>query len=456
MAKQPSKARKPGGKSQETVEETSATATSATESPSDTAVDLAVDAAESADGPDTAVVMTDPQLADADLPDGLNDGPARDDIPDPEVVRAEAAATVVATDPQLSDRDLPEDIAVPDPETPADQPSEPQEDQATAPASPPPAAAPARSPSALPLVLGGLLAGGIGYGIATLQYPDQMGAISALEAQVGQLSADLAALPAAEAPDLSGIDAALADLGARIDALPGEISALEDRLATLERQPSADGTLQETALAAFEGDLAALRDQIAAMTDAAESQLDATRQEARAIEENALAAARAATARAVLARVQAGLETGAPIGAALAELGDVMDAPVPDALTTASDGVPTLADLQDAFPEAARSALATARALGADGEEGGGGLGAFLRNQFDVRSVTPRDGASVDAVLSRAEDALRNGRLSDALAEVATLPEGVRAELSDWTALAETRAAALDAAEALATDLNDS
>ena len=48
----------------------------------------------------------------------------------------------------------------------------------------------------------------------------------------------------------------------------------------------------------------------------------------------------------------------------------------------------------------------------------------------------------------RAEDALRTGRLNDALAELATLPESPRCHVRlDRTA--ETRAAAVDAADQL-------
>ena len=124
----------------------------------------------------------------------------------------------------------------------------------------------------------------------------------------------------------------------------------------------------------------------------------------------------------------------------------------PDALIAAQDGVPTLAVLQEQFPDVARAALATARSEGVSGEETSG-LGAFLRNQFDVRSVQPQDGTSTDAILSRAEAAVREGRLADALAEISGLPEVARAQMSDWLALAEQRAAAIAAVDVLSTSL---
>ena len=82
-------------------------------------------------------------------------------------------------------------------------------------------------------------------------------------------------------------------------------------------------------------------------------------------------------------------------------------------------------------------------------------MASFLRNQFDVRSVAPKEGDGTDAILSRAEATLRQGRLTETLAEVGALPEVARAELSDWIALAEARADALAAAASLSTSLND-
>jgi hypothetical protein len=74
---------------------------------------------------------------------------------------------------------------------------------------------------------------------------------------------------------------------------------------------------------------------------------------------------------------------------------------------------------------------------------------AFLRHQLDVRSVEPREGDDPDAILSRAEAALRDSRLTDALAEIATLPEAAQAPMGAWIAAAEGRVAALSALQAL-------
>ena len=303
-----------------------------------------------------------------------------------------------------------------------------------------PKTAPAQQNSFLPLALGGLVAGVIGFAVATFTAPQTddslANQVAAQSSTIAGLEQRLADLPET---DLSGIETALADLTVRLD----EIEARPIGVAA----PSGD-------VSAVSADMEALRAQIAEMTDAAQTELAQARAAAASIEENAASAARNSAARAALSRVQTALESGAPIGAALGDLEEATGDTAPDALIVAQDGVPTLASLQEQFPEAARAALATARSEGVAGEETSG-FGAFLRTQFDVRSTAPREGNDADAILSRAEAAVRTGRLSDALAEVSALPEVARAAMSDWLALAETRASAVAAADILSSTLSD-
>lgn len=368
----------------------------------------------------------------------------KDDTPAPEKA-TDASEETPVEEPKAEE---------PAPEAPKDEPVA-QEKPAE------PYREPPRQSVFIPMVLGGLFAGAIGYGVAYLQYADQ-GPQTAPE-----VLDRLSALESAEAPDVDltpvteQLDSLAQSQDEAVARLDSEIAALGERMTTVEKQPSGDGTLQEAAIAAYERDIEELRGQIAdqqtALQDMAENavaQLEATRAEAVSIEQSAVQAARDATARASLARVQGALETGGPLGAIIADLEDALGSPAPDALTAAPDGVPTLASLQADYPAASRAALKAARSEGESGEATGG-FSAFLRNQLDVRSTTPQEGNSVDAILSRAEAALREGRLNDTLAEVATLPEVARAAMGDWIAAAETRAAAVDAADALATTLTD-
>jgi hypothetical protein len=57
-------------------------------------------------------------------------------------------------------------------------------------------------------------------------------------------------------------------------------------------------------------------------------------------------------------------------------------------------------------------------------------------------------------VLSRAEAAVRENRLRDALAEIETLPDVAKDVFADWVARTEQRLAAIEAAQGLSEELN--
>ena len=302
----------------------------------------------------------------------------------------------------------------------------------------------------VPLVLGGLIAGGIGYGAAYMTRPTvdpALGSkVSAQAETIAELQDQIAAMPVVDPAKFDEAEAARSALASRID-------DLDTQLAGLLTQPAGDGSISAANIAAYQQELENLRSDVEDLRGTAVAELDAARATAASIEENAQAAARAAAGRAALARVQGAIETGAPMGAPLDELADALQAPIPDSLSAVRDGAPTLASLQSEFPDIARDALNTARAEGVSGEAEGG-FTAFLRNQFSVRSTAPQAGNTADAVLSRAQDAVKNGRLSDALSEIAALPEVARAPLTEWVGLAEARVDALAAAAALTEQLN--
>lgn len=375
---------------------------------------------------------------------------------------AAPASTVVAT--PLIDR-VPAE-AYPAQERPAATPP-PAEKAASKPAAEGSvtASSPAADPAALragrgaglgtiPLFLGGLAAGAIGFAVASLSTPaadseladtlaSQQGSVNALEDRLARLDREVRA---------GGAD----DLSAQITGVTNQLEALALRVAALEAAPAPAGNatgLQQEVTAALSAEMDALRARISELTGAAATELAEARAAAATIEENATAAAQTAAARAALARVQMGLETGAPLGTALRDLGAALMDDLPAELAAVAGGVPTLAALQESFPDAARTALAQARREGVAGEATGG-LGAFLRNQFDVRSTTPQEGDSTDAILSRAEAAMQAGRLSDALAEISALPEVARAAMTDWRAAAEARADAIAAADLLSLSLS--
>ncbi|KIT15397.1 COG4223 family protein [Jannaschia aquimarina] len=318
-------------------------------------------------------------------------------------------------------------------------------------ATPPPQVIEKRGPGFFALLLGGLLAGGIGYAVATFGVPRvEEAAVDA--ARVETLEGEVAALRS----DLSGMGD-LPAAGVDLAPLQTSLAELEDRVATLESRPAAPATAEGDATPAAPApsaptpDLAPLQDRIASVEegvsstgnqvadlatriDTAEADLAGriTALEARIADLSEGADDAAALARETAQnQLSLAVETGAPFAEQAEMLGDL-----PEPLTAAAaEGVPTVSDLAVAFPPLAREALRAART------EGGGeaGLQGIARSLLGARSLEPREGDDPDAVLSRAEAAVRAGDLSAALSEIAALPESARAVLSDWTSRAETR-----------------
>lgn len=390
------------------------TATEAADSQNDEIVVDAVDtrpAETGAPGPDKSA-----DAADADAEDGIDDaiGSDTDDAP--------------AMDP------------APDFEHTAENPF---------PSPAPIAAGAPRSGGFGGTVFGGLVAALIGAFAAYLVLPqlgfgakDQSAELAALQTRLEDQSGRIAELglrvEAAEAePDLSVFENGLSDVEAQIAAVADRVAALEERPVSSESGAAADST-----------DVEELRSALAAQ----QAQVEALMANATQAEANARASATATLRRAALTRIRTALDSGAGFDAALADL-EATGQTVPEVLTrVAVEGVPTLAALQGSFPDRARAALAAARAAGPEASAGSGMLG-FLSNQLGVRSLEPREGGDPDAILSRAEAALRDGRLTDAMAEIETLPEVARTELSGWAGQATKRMTAVNAAETLEADL---
>lgn len=322
---------------------------------------------------------------------------------------------------------------------------------------------PQRGNGFVPMLLGGVLAAALGFVAAYLALPraasdDTLRAelTSQLDAQskdIAGLTETVGALPAA--PDLSSVEDGLSDMTASLDAvitrLEGvetRLSDLDQRLTDVEKRPISEGA-SDAAVAAYERELKALQDAMAAQR----AEIEEMTAEAQSLESSAEETARATMRRAALTRIQTALDTGVGFAPALGEL-ETAGVDVPPALANVSEaGVPSIAQLQDSFPDAARAALTAARRDAAESGEQGG-FATFLRNQLGTRSLEPREGDDPDAVLSRAEAAIREGRLADTLAEIETLPEKGRAELADWSTQAALRLDAVAAAEALSQELN--
>ena len=335
-----------------------------------------------------------------------------------------------------------------------------------------------RGPGFVPLLLGGVIAAGLGYGAAYLGYlpgqsvdietplaglseqiAAQTDALTALTERTGTIEAQIAALPEPPEPvDLSPLATRIEALDAGVAANGQSLQGLADRVAYLETLPlgTGDGADNSAAIAAAVAQMqAALQEQSAelAAQQAENAAMGAEIQDIAAAAEERIAAAEAraearvggATAQAALGQLRIAVATGAPFAGALADVAGGAGVPVPEALqNAAATGVPTLDDLQSAFPAAARAALPIAIR-----ETAGAGtmnrVTAFLQSQVGGRSLEPQEGDSPDAILSRAEAALQSGDVAAALAEITTLPAPAQEPLAAWAADAGQRVAATDA-----------
>lgn len=342
------------------------------------------------------------------------------------------------------------------------------------------------------LIAGGILALWLGPKIAP-SLPSGMAPVAAWLSPGGaQTNADIAALQAAledmpepvstyeiDAMIAGGISTKTAALSARIDALGGETdtSEIESRLAALELKT--DGLRAELSsllsqlsdvsqmggevsadTAAKLAGFAAANEGLKAEIEALASRIDgvsATAAQVSVVETNAEAERNAATIRASLNSIDVAIKAGLPYAAPLTDLENAGVATIPASLIDASGGVATMSKLRADFPEAAHDAI-RASILASAGEGIFASISAFTKAQVAGRSLTPQEGLAPDAVLSRAEAALKQGDLDKALDEMDALPSAAMSSDGDgsmdiWLANATELQAALKAFDMLQSSL---
>ncbi len=184
----------------------------------------------------------------------------------------------------------------------------------------------------------------------------------------------------------------------------------------------------------------------------AESQIAAAQAEAERLKAEAALSGRKAAAQAALSHLKAAFASNLSPDAALGDL-EAAGVTLPEGLADTLAAAPSMVDLTETFPAAARLALAAS--LRASSQDAGtmDKIGAFLRSQTGARSLEPREGDDPDAVLSRAEAAVAAGDLAAALTELAALPDVGRAAVADWSASAQARLDAQAAIDGLSVTL---
>ena len=344
------------------------------------------------------------------------------------------------------------------------------------------------------MLFGGLVAGAIGFTAALALIPSLSGqsdSVAQLTETVegnatglADVSAEIAALrdEIPEAPDLSGLEAQIVDVQTNVrdvagtvatltetvsdtnvqassdlSALTEELSALRERVAALEIDDGNSNAAQADEAAAqlslFQGDLEKLVAEAEERIVAAETRAQAVQADAKAAAEatEAEAARRAeiADTQAKLAELKAAVDGGASFQDLVAGFEDVPA----ELVSHAEAGVSTMVALQQEFAGAARMALATAQTIPEDASTGER-FSAFLKRQTNARSLAPKEGDDPDAVLSRAEAFLSEGKLDETLSEVSALSDEAKEAMSGWLTDALNRQAALQAVDALSANLN--
>ena len=302
--------------------------------------------------------------------------------------------------------------------------------------------------------------------------------LAALDQAVADLRGEIAGRPAGVTEE--AVEGAVAQASGRLE---GEITALRDQigagagvaerlarvesaaqgaqaeLAALKQQigaaPAAPGAAQPE-LDVYRGEIDGLRaemgtlsDQVAGLRSRVEEvgaearrQIETAQATVESVQAEATQAVDTAAREADVASVGAALAAGQPFAEPLARLAALPDAAIPAGLSAAAEsGAPTLATLRDGFPEAAHAAIRASIVEGA-GEGMLSRAGALFRAQFATRSLTPKEGAGPDAVLSRMGDRINHDDLAGALAESSALPSEAKAAMSGWLEGARLRAEA--------------
>ncbi|MEM8571174.1 MAG: mitofilin family membrane protein [Pseudomonadota bacterium] len=294
--------------------------------------------------------------------------------------------------------------------------------------------------------------------VSALQGSDMAEQVSSLQSAIEGQASEMASLR----DQLSSANAS-SDSGAQIDVYEAELEGLRGEVRNLtERVTGLGGRIDEVAETADQSINAAeakvgeiqkdAEDQIAALQASAQSQVAALEAQAEEkvaeIQEQAQQMMDGAAIDADIAIIRGALSAGQPFKDAADRLSAADNVSMPASLAAVSEtGVSTMQGLRDRFSTEAHGAIRATIEAEAEGEGFLERSRAYLEAQLATRSLSPQDGAHVDAVLSRMEDSLKKGDLSAALTEAEQLPDEAKSALSAWIQDAQAR---LDADQGLA------
>ena len=216
-----------------------------------------------------------------------------------------------------------------------------------------------------------------------------------------------------------------------------QLSTLSKRTDDLEKRPVLTA-VPEDIIEKHSKELEALKETLTQQRE----QVQEVMQEAEAKEAIAKKAALEARIFSAVSRLSTAVKNGSNYADALVDFEAASELKVPDVLRKyAQTGFVTKEQLIEQFPTAARLAVNSARSEGQDAQ--GKTFADYLKTQLKARSVVPREGMSADAILSRAEAAVKDDRLKEALSELEALDLTARNQMNDWVSKAEERLAAV-------------
>ena len=325
-----------------------------------------------------------------------------------------------------------------------------------------------KSSGVLQLVVAGFVCAGFGFGAAILSQPsnpiwpihpdmaqfrdETTGQIIGIDTRLNALEGRVTDVDERAVGDVfqSDLDELTNGYDQRFLEIASQLENFDKRLAALE-ESTIESAIPDELVAQYQGEVKRLKETLEAQRESLQKFMAETAEATNEVTQRA----KDTVARGILAQIRAAIDAGGPFDTAIKEFDEQVGQALPNQLRSlAQEGVQTYQELRDSFAEAARSALNAARDE-LNESEGFTGIGNYLRQQFQARSVTPKMGDDADAVLSRVEQELRENDLTGALNELDALPDAARDQMQPWIDQARERQDALEQLDILSQEIGN-
>jgi len=325
-----------------------------------------------------------------------------------------------------------------------------------------------KSSGVLQLVVAGFVCAGFGFGAAILSQPsnpiwpihpdmaqfrdETTGQIIGIDTRLNALEGRVTDVDERAVGDVfqSDLDELTNGYDQRFLEIASQLENFDKRLAALE-ESAIESAIPDELVAQYQGEVKRLKETLEAQRESLQKFMSETAEATNEVTQRA----KDTVARGILAQIRAAIDAGGPFDTAIKEFDEQVGHALPNQLRSlAQEGVQTYQELRDSFAEAARSALNAARDE-LNESEGFMGIGNYLRQQFQARSVTPKMGDDADAVLSRVEQELRENDLTGALNELDALPDAARDQMQQWIDQARERQDALEQLDILSQEIGN-